>query len=585
MFSALIAFAGVALGKSYCQRGESCWPTLEDVNALKAKLNPEQPRILKWDGAPNPRVSSVPLFSPGDQPLYGLGVNGLDALYYDPDFDMSKQCYLTAEPETRPFCYAAARNNQLEDVTPGFVVFALTPLHVQLSVQFAKQHNLCIMVAGTGHDFINRHSCTDGMFIRTTLMKQQEWDLEDRKGFGWKDGNAKFGAGIVFSEAHKAAADRGRYVSSGWAITVGIAGWSLGGGHGPFAQNAGLGADNILEVDIVLANGTLITANERENSDLWWAVRGGGGSTWGIITAFTLRAHRVLDVGMTYASVEWSGDYCDVDTLDLLVDAYSTWAQSLDRRWSGLTFFTPSQDRGTLTCGGNWVVMMQYIFQGAEADALKDWNRLLAAITKAPTKNEIRQATTYWDIVSHYGLEPIIPWRWTPIGVVSVLVQRDRVASGELATLMKQQLRRCPTEGVCNRHEMYHDITGALDSPREKNTAISSSFRDAMFHYVFSNEEDKDTFYKLGAHSYLSESAVNMDDWQTRLWGDNYPELLRVKRKYDPESVFWCRHCVGDDAGDIPAKELYDDVRSTVGYGAHKIVPPIAERLNFAYTR
>ena len=76
-------------------------------------------------------------------------------------------------------------------------------------------------------------------------------------------------------------------------------GWSTGGGHGPFGASKGLGVDNILEVDIVIANGTLITANSVNNSDLFWGIRGGGGSTWGVITAITVRAHKIPVGGFT----------------------------------------------------------------------------------------------------------------------------------------------------------------------------------------------------------------------------------------------------------------------------------------------
>ena len=147
------------------------------------------------------------------------------------------------------------------------------------------------MVAGTGHDFIGRHTCKDGLFIRTALMNSITWDLTDSKGFGHADGNVKLGAGIVWSTAHKSAADNNRFVLSGWASTVGVIGWSIGGGHGPFSPSKGLGVDQILEVDIVLADGTLVTANSKQNSDLFWAIRGGGGSTWGVITAITVKAY------------------------------------------------------------------------------------------------------------------------------------------------------------------------------------------------------------------------------------------------------------------------------------------------------
>lgn len=117
------------------------------------------------------------------------------------------------------------------------------------------------MVAGTGHDFMNRHSCKNGVFIRTALLKDKIWDLTDAKGFGHPEGNVKLGAGNVWMEVHKSAADNNRMVASGWALTVGVVGWSIGGGHGPVSAAKGLGVDNILEVDIVTADGSLITAN------------------------------------------------------------------------------------------------------------------------------------------------------------------------------------------------------------------------------------------------------------------------------------------------------------------------------------
>lgn len=155
------------------------------------------------------------------------------------------------------------------------------------------------MVAGTGHDFLNRHSCKDGLFIRTTLIKDRTWTLDAINRFNWTDGFVKLGAGLVFSEIHDYAAQNNRFVASGFSPTVGIIGWSIGGGHGPFGPGSGLGVDNILEVEIVNAKGELIIANSTTNSDLYWAIRGGGGSTWGVITYITVRAHKIPTGGIT----------------------------------------------------------------------------------------------------------------------------------------------------------------------------------------------------------------------------------------------------------------------------------------------
>jgi hypothetical protein len=227
-----------------------------------------------------------------------------------------------------------------------------------------------------------------------------EWDLTDKKKFGHKAGSVRIGAGYTYAlsmglgrgrtyslghaqftvhvlscslakrslfkikyvtlmrmqplrhgsfgrrwgEVHKEAAENDRVVSSGYAKTVGVVGWSLGSGHGPLAPKLGLGGDNILEVDIVTANGTLVTgmctghtgayralgvilstatawswtwhvcfgaANAKKNSDLFFAVRGGGGTTWGIVTAMTVRAHPIPEGGFTIVYVDGFGDLCE----------------------------------------------------------------------------------------------------------------------------------------------------------------------------------------------------------------------------------------------------------------------------------
>merc|ERR1719192_3084523 len=178
------------------------------------------------------------------------------------------------------------------------------------------------------------------------------------------------------------------------------------------------------------------------------------------------------------------------------------------------------------------------------------------------SKNEFNNYDTYWDFLLTYGLEPIIPVTWTPGGICSVLLGREKVETGTVASFVKKQYRRCPLEGVCNNHEFYNGITGAKDSPREEFVSVSPSLRTSMFHYVFGNDEDKETYYStLGDNAYLSESAYFMGDWKKRLWGSNFDRLLSVKQKYDPDNVFWCSKCVGDESA---------------------VVSGVKERLNFA---
>jgi len=313
--AAAVAAAGAAPG---CTPDDAeCWPTAAEIAAFRAELDPLAPRILHYGGAGTPRPCAVPIGSPGDQPLYGaLGVansSSLEALYVnDTDVRDAAECMKTRE--TRSVCLAACRNNPLEGYQPQFVVWPLSAKHVQAAVRFAKSHGLTVSVLGTGHDFMNRHSAPGGMLIRTTLLKSQAWDESAAQaaaaGSAWTEGSAKLGAGLTFSEVAQSAAKHGRVISQGWGITVGIAGWSMGGGHGPFANSAGMGVDNILAAEVVTASGVLVVASNATHRDLWWALRGGGGSTWGVVVSFTLRAHLLPKGGLAGAGSTWSGNFC-----------------------------------------------------------------------------------------------------------------------------------------------------------------------------------------------------------------------------------------------------------------------------------
>ena len=232
-----------------------------------------------------------PLPTGAKQPLFGFGEQGLEPVYYTES--PTGQCFVgAADDEKRPTCLASTRNNEAP-WGPAIVVFPLEADHVVTAVKFARHHNLCVSVLGTGyvacvrgtrppvrplsapnrlcgswrsrvspavrsrshrvptrralfalrrgpcvvvvrsHDYMNRHDgCPDGMLIRTTLLKTIEWDLDDTRGFGWKDGTVRVGSGHTFNEIGHSASDRDRMVASGWTRTVGVAGWSLGGGHG-----------------------------------------------------------------------------------------------------------------------------------------------------------------------------------------------------------------------------------------------------------------------------------------------------------------------------------------------------------------
>jgi ribonuclease T2 len=570
---AVVATTATASGHARvcCERGQACWPDAAALAALSEALDPTAPRSVVWDGQGTPLPLSFPFLA--DQPLFGAG-RTLAPLDIQVPEAGDNDCMVAPADRTR-FCQLSARNNPMLGWTPALIAWPLTDAHVQTLVGFALDHDLCVCVAGTGHDFLNRHSCTPhngGLLIRTALLKEISWANEDARG---PAGTVRLGAGVVFHEAHAAAATQGRAVASGWSPTVGVAGWTLGGGHGPFNPSLGLGADQLVEATVVVGDGSLVTARAdgtrvqardgtvrvSNETELLRALRGGGGSTWGVVTTFTVKAHPLPTGGYTKAKLQWEGVQCIANgnnhTLNALIEGYMAWSLTLDSRWGGLAWADPTYRGDTdPACPVSWYFFADYWFSGAPTDPAftATWAEL-RALAPNPVEDTVTAYPTVWAAYSQYGPERIYTINFldpSPAslgGLPSVLVSRAQVASGRATTVIQGRLAQCARAQQCWRQELYNDLTGQLGSPQDAFTALNPGMRSALFHYLSAgwSAEGFAEPYTLGAHSYFGESAYDMPDWPVRYWGEgNHARLLAVKQAYDPDGLFWCRHCVGD---------------------------------------
>ncbi len=590
--SRILVGAIVGNKKMYCTPSNTtCWPTPKDIEKLYSALNPKEKRYLIWKGKPEPIPSSIPMFSPLNQPLYSVGSygTGLKPLYIRPK-NFQGKCFTLQATEKREFCLVGVRNNPLKDLNPGYIVFPTNSTQIATAVRFAKQHNLCIMVAGTGHDFLNRHSCNDGIFIRTTLMQQGSSSASLQPVYDEKAQTITFASGTTCSEAQSFASSKNVAVSCGWANTVGIVGWSIGGGHGPVAPSLGLGVDNIVNVELIDASGDTIQVNgTNEYKDLFYALRGGGGSTWGIISKLTVKAHPVPTNGYVAASsIYYADNMCEKDglkKLSAIISGYIDFSKKLDKRYSGLVLLTPKKvPRGknniqnmddfsmtatTASCGGNWTFVVLYVFSGNVSECNSTFHEFSTNVIMKNNISIYKQSLRPFEHLYDYYEEQAVSTNWimpypalpgvankTPGGVPSIMVSHEHAENGNLAKQLYDRLLDCVKIGACNRQEIYHDITGQVGSPRDDHVSISKGFRNALYHLVFGEVWDDahvQTYYDIGENSYFSESAYLQDvngsnSWHNRYWGrENYKRLLQIKNKYDPDGLFWCRHCVGDN--------------------------------------
>src|SRR5436305_11610407 len=192
--------------------------------------------------------------------------------------------------------YDAARvvyDTRYDAVKPQAIAFCESVADVQKTVRWARKHNVHIVPRSGGHSY-GGYSTTSGVIVDVSRLHAVSVAA---------NGHAASGAGAHLLDVYTGLANRGRMIPGGTCPTVGIAGLTQGGGIGLSGRKFGLTSDHLLEATVVLADGSAVVANLHEHPDLYWALRGGGGGNFGIVTRFVFRTHPVGSVS-TY-SLEW----------------------------------------------------------------------------------------------------------------------------------------------------------------------------------------------------------------------------------------------------------------------------------------
>jgi len=172
--------------------------------------------------------------------------------------------------------------NAMIDKRPGLIVHCVGVADVIGAVNFARAHNLLVAVRGAGHNVAGSSICDDGIVIDLSRMKGIRVDPEAR--------TVRVEAGLTWGEVNHELQIFGLAATGGFVSTTGVSGLTLGGGLGWLVRKHGLALDNLLSVDVVTADGQLLTASSSQHQDLFWGVRGGGGN-FGIVTSFEFKVH------------------------------------------------------------------------------------------------------------------------------------------------------------------------------------------------------------------------------------------------------------------------------------------------------
>jgi FAD/FMN-containing dehydrogenase len=422
---------------------------------------------------------------------------------------------------------ARAVYNAMIDRRPALIARCADVASVSGAVGFARERGLPLAVRGGGHNGAGLGTCDDGVVIDLSLLKDIDVDPQAR--------TVRVGGGCTWGEVDSATGEHGLATPSGIISTTGVGGLTLGGGLGHLTRRLGLTIDNLLEAEMVLADGTVVRASAQEHPDLFWAIRGGGGN-FGVVTSFRFRVHEVGTIfgGPTFWPVEDSRE---------VLSAYREFLPAAPRELNGFFAFHvvppappfPEEIHLREVCGVVWC------YVGPEEQAAKAMAPLLDSLPE-PLMHGV-QAMPHAMLQGAFdGLYPrgdLWYWRADFVNEIPDEAVDLHAQFGSRLPSMKSTMHMYPIDGAA------HDVA-------PEDTAWS--YRDATWGAVFAgvdpdpaNREAISRWsidYNEALHPYSAGGAyVNMmmDEGDERVrasYRGNYDRLARVKQTYDPDNVF-----------------------------------------------
>lgn len=482
----------------------------------------------------------------------------------------------------------------------AYAVAAKTTADIVAAVNFARDYNLRLVIKGGGHSYQGTSASADSLLVWTRPMNEVSL-LPAFVAQGCAATSAQpavsLGAGAMWIDAyHHVTTLAGRYVQGGGCTTVGVAGLVQSGGFSNFSKKYGTAAAGLIEAEVVTADGQVRIANACTNPDLFWALKGGGGGSFGVVTRLTLRTRELPEFfGAVFGKVKASSDIAFRALIAKVIEFYT--AALFNSHWGEQMAFN-----------ANNTLDISLVFQGlSQPQAEKIWSPFIEWIGARkeytlvdPIQSIVIPAQHFWDgdyYKQHFpGLMVSDPrpgaakhhvqWQgdqgeagWFIHGYQSAWLAVELLAIDQQARLVDAIYKSSRhwrvsfhfNKGLAGASE--NDIRAARDTAM--NPAALNAFALAIIAGGGSPEfpgmaqaapdlsharddaahigKAMDELLKVapGAGSYVSESDYFKSDWQTAFWGANYPQLAAIKTKYDPDGFFFVHHGVGSEGWDL----------------------------------
>ena len=473
-----------------------------------------------------------------------------------------------------------------------YAVAARNTRDVVAAVNFARVHNLRLVVKGGGHSYQGTSNSADSLLVWTRRMDTIA--LHDAfVAEGCSDGPqpaVTIEAGALWGHTYDAVSVKGgRYVQGGGCLTVGVAGLVQGGGFGSFSKNYGIAAASLLQAEIVTADGAVRIANACTNPDLFFAIKGGGGGSFGVVTKLTLKTHDLPNFfGAVNATIKAGSNEAYRRLIAQLMHFYDE--ALFNRHWGE-----------QIVLRSNNIVSVRMVFQGLDqTHATNVWRPFFEWVAASPQDFTLVSRPMivavpgqyFWDASLLRQVPGIVvadDRASAPVG--NIVWAGDAPQSGQVlhgfqsAWLPRSLLQDTERERLCDalfaatRHWAVelHFNKGLAGAPAEAitaahDTAMNPAVCDAFALAIIAGGEAP-AYPGIAGHepnvanarrraaaidaamgelvtvapnagAYVSESNFFEANWQQSFWGENYPRLLAIKDKYDPEGLFVVHHGV-----------------------------------------
>ncbi|KAM7206135.1 hypothetical protein V8F20_002917 [Naviculisporaceae sp. PSN 640] len=543
-----------------CYPNDSCWPTLSKWNTLNNTVNGNLIRHIP---------AAAVCHNSFTGPLGTVNSTHNAAACAAVQAGWADEDWTVAQPAEYIWSYAT-NSSCLPTTDPSsgscnlgyvgvYVIMAKTEAHIKAGIDFARKNNIRLIVRNTGHDFIGRSTGYGALIINTHSFQNIDF-VNSYKGPGSYKGSAvTIAAGVQGRTILTAAHNRNPplAVVTGECPTVGVAGGFIqGGGHGPWSTLKGFSVDNVLSFRVMTASGETTNANEHENPDLFWALKGGGPASFAVILSVTMKTFPDLPaVGATlYTNFTHTVDY-------------PTWFKSPSIFHKYANHFV---DNGMYV----YYEMVPLLFNVRPWVAINQteaqFNATLAPylaeldLEGVPYEYMVKSYPTFFDLYmdlfeaeaahtnaltggwafSHNDFET------NTAGIMSALQTQLDNNGFMIGHLFNPG--NVPASATDNAmHPNWRTVTDFIISAFLVPDDASLALKDQLNSVIKNVADPAFRAVSDSGVTYVNEADPLQDNWQSHFWGPKYPQLLTARNKWDPKGIFYAVSTPGTEAWEI----------------------------------